>query len=528
MIVGSETPRIFTPPLRELTPETSLGFDCIEFAEAIGVDLFPWQRWFLIHALELLEDGSLRFRAVILLVARQNGKTTILKVLALFWMVVLGRLMVIGTAQNLDIAEETWEDTVLLAQSSPEIAPLISDDGVKRQVGKKSLILSTGERYKVAASTRRGGRGLSGDLVELDELREHHSWESWAAVSSTTMAIRDALVLAASNAGDLLSVVLRQLRFLCMSSPDTVGVTRRELDSFRIDPLVTEGQPEGLDDLASTVGMFEWSAPLGSGVWDQAGWVQANPSYGHTITQAAMATQARIATASTEAEWKFRIENLCQWRPTGSGGPFPDGAWDAGVTRPDEPLSQIAEGSPLGVGVDVSFDRSMSSVAVAGYRDDGHVHVEVIARRAGTDWVRPWLRDPQRPRWGAVSGQSKGAPVSSLVDVDEDDGLPWVPWGGPDLARACGRFYDLVRLPDPRDPDDDPGKRRVFHNPQPALDVPASTAATRPIGDGWVIDRRKSPVDASPLVAAVCAVHALGQIEPEFVSAYEDHGLMVV
>ena len=32
---GSTEPRVFTPPLRELTPETSLGFACIDFAREI-------------------------------------------------------------------------------------------------------------------------------------------------------------------------------------------------------------------------------------------------------------------------------------------------------------------------------------------------------------------------------------------------------------------------------------------------------------------------------------------------------------
>jgi phage terminase large subunit-like protein len=67
---------VFTPPLRELTPQTSKGFECIEFAEDIlDVTLLPWQKWLLIHALELLEDGTYRFRKVIVLVARQNGKS---------------------------------------------------------------------------------------------------------------------------------------------------------------------------------------------------------------------------------------------------------------------------------------------------------------------------------------------------------------------------------------------------------------------------------------------------------------------
>ena len=105
---GSVTPRLFTPPLRELTPETSLGFEVIEFADwarnrleeldatrAVGDDidylglmprLLEWQRWLLIHALELLpgEHSVPRFRTVLLLVARQNGKSTILTVLTLW------------------------------------------------------------------------------------------------------------------------------------------------------------------------------------------------------------------------------------------------------------------------------------------------------------------------------------------------------------------------------------------------------------------------------------------------------------
>ena len=57
--IGSEQPRIFTPPLRKLTPKTTLGFAAIEFAEDVcSVELYPWQKWLLIHALELLPDGK--------------------------------------------------------------------------------------------------------------------------------------------------------------------------------------------------------------------------------------------------------------------------------------------------------------------------------------------------------------------------------------------------------------------------------------------------------------------------------------
>ena len=42
---GHAEPRICTPPLRELTPKTSLGYSVIEFAEEVlGVFLYPFSR----------------------------------------------------------------------------------------------------------------------------------------------------------------------------------------------------------------------------------------------------------------------------------------------------------------------------------------------------------------------------------------------------------------------------------------------------------------------------------------------------
>jgi hypothetical protein len=118
-VFGRTEPRLWTRPLRELTPETSLGFEVIDFArEILGVELYPWQCWLLIHALELLEDGQYRFKRIIVLVARQQGKTTLASVLATWWLYVDSarnpdrvppmKFKVVGVAQNLDIAREPW------------------------------------------------------------------------------------------------------------------------------------------------------------------------------------------------------------------------------------------------------------------------------------------------------------------------------------------------------------------------------------------------------------------------------------
>ena len=124
--LGFEQPRIFTPPRRELTPETSKGFEVIKFAAVLGVYLLPWERWLLIHALELNEDGTFRFRIVLLLVARQNGKSLVMQVLALWRMFMDEAKLTIGTAQNLDVAEEQWQAAVDMAEEIPDLAEEIA------------------------------------------------------------------------------------------------------------------------------------------------------------------------------------------------------------------------------------------------------------------------------------------------------------------------------------------------------------------------------------------------------------------
>ena len=45
-VLGSITPRLWTPPLRELTPATSVGFDQVRFArDTLRHPADPWQEW---------------------------------------------------------------------------------------------------------------------------------------------------------------------------------------------------------------------------------------------------------------------------------------------------------------------------------------------------------------------------------------------------------------------------------------------------------------------------------------------------
>src|SRR5215467_12868342 len=112
-IKGNTEPRIFTPPLYPW----SLGDMANDFADIAEMPLMPWQRWLFNAALELREPWTedtpgppnFRYRTVVVLVARQNGKTVVLALRALFGMYVLRERLALSMAQNLRIALECWE-----------------------------------------------------------------------------------------------------------------------------------------------------------------------------------------------------------------------------------------------------------------------------------------------------------------------------------------------------------------------------------------------------------------------------------
>ncbi|QOP66595.1 terminase large subunit [Microbacterium phage Lahqtemish] len=524
-LLGNDVPRIYTPPLRELTPETTLGYAFAEFCDDRGTPLLPWQDWLGKHMLELLPDGSFRFRTIILLVARQNGKSTFAQLLALFFMYVIEVPLVLSTAQNLDIAEEVWQGGVDMVEDDNEL--LEKKSRVVQQRGSKALELTNGARWKVQAATRRGGRGLSGDLVMLDELREHQTWAAWSAISKTTMARENSIVFALSNAGDITSVVLRHLR---MQAHKALG----DPDGLWIDPAtgepIAEAEVTELDDDElpddDSIGIFEWSARPDRSTRDRAGWQEANPSLGYTITEKAIR-----AALATDLEWEFRTEVLCQWSSSTLDTVFPAGTWDMGT----DPDSHFAPG-PVFYGVDISWDRNQTYIAAAGFRPDGKVHVEVVAARPGLDWVIPWLESTKRAHKPAgVVWQKAGAPVSSLTEALESaaakpadstfNRLHLIPWQGTELGRASGTLYDLIV--GNADVPLDERETKLRHRPQPALDIAVRAASIKTAGDSWMWDRSKSPADIAPLVAVTGAAWALINKKPARRSIYDSDDVVL-
>lgn len=529
---GKTEPRIWTKPLRELTPETTLGFEVIEFAlQILGVKLYPWQEWLLKHALELMPDGSYRFRRVIVLVARQQGKTTLASVLAAWWLFVDSlrhpdrvppvKFKVVGVAQNLDIAREPWAAVKLWCDPEPETqeeadlaipALQAGTAKVSDTNGKEGIFAGSRAHYEIRAATN--ARGKPAARVIMDELREQKTWAAWNAVSQTTKAFWSGQLWGISNAGDILAVVLKKQRDAGLESIE-------EWNRYVEAGLQSAEEYANAHDVS--IGLFEWSAPDDCALDDVEGILQANPSIGH----GSMTVQQVLAEARGMTEAGYRTEVLCQWVTSRIDPHIPSQLWNDRADAPQIDArgevvsigSQIAPDSHMALGIDTSGDRGMTYIGVAGYRSDGRAHVEIIAKRAGMLWAPEVVIAIAKSQGIThVALQSRGAPAADFARPLEAAGLTIVHVVGTDLLASAGRLKDRIR--------DD----LLRHRAQPILDMAIGGGIAKQLNGMPVWDRAASIVDVAPAIAVTNALYGLETTEkpaPQ-ISAYEDHELLVV
>jgi hypothetical protein len=485
-LYGFTEARVFTPPLRPLTRETSMGYEVIDFARYIGEPLLPWQEWAVIRALELLPDGSLRFRKVLIKVARQNGKSSLKRIVTLWRMYKYPKCRILGVAQDVSLARDQWNQCQDTIHACPDLeAEFLKPRNVN---GDEMFWLTNGARYAIKAANRRAGRGGSNDEVNIDELREQTNWQAWGAVSKTIMAKADGQIWAMTNEGDDTSVVLNQLS---------------DVADAGTDPALCR---------------LEWSAPPGCELDDVTGWQHANPALGYLIDEASIRSDL-----ADDPPDLFRTEVLCQRVPNLAGA-VDMLRWNACADK-----SGTMDGlrNRTVACFDVAPDGAHATLAVAARLDDGRVRVEIAGAWKSTDEARR-STDPDNPD------------LVTLLDQVSPAAFVWYSEGpaaalGP-VCKAAAAKYN--KRPGKRQPGDPPenGKisgsavaaccqgladlaksRQVLHPADPLLDAHCGGAQKLPSGDGWRFTRKggreAGHVDAA-YAAAGAADAALTMPEP--------------
>ena len=249
-------------------PETSYGFDLIDFArDTLATPFDPWQEWLAIHVGELLPDGRPRFRTVLILVARQNGKTTFGEALVLYWLFIERTPLVLGTSTDRSYAKRTWSSICDAAADNEWLNCDLGPKALRLTIGEEALKTKHDAEYIFAANNGRAGRSTTLHRWLADELREHRTRAAWDSASKAMNAVFDAQTVAITNQGDSESVVLDSLRAPAIQFIETGEGDHR-------------------------LGLFEWSAPDGADPTNVDALAAANSNLGHRLDPEALQADA--------------------------------------------------------------------------------------------------------------------------------------------------------------------------------------------------------------------------------------------
>jgi hypothetical protein len=455
---GRTEPRLWTPPLRRLTRKTSRGYEIADFAEMIGEPLLPWQRWAVIHAMELLPDGTYRFRTVLILVARQNGKSHLKRVVSLWRLYVDGARAILGTAQDVSRAREQWNLAQATIAASPDLAAEYDPPriGKLRNVnGDEWFRLDGGGRYIISASNGKAARGGSYDEATIDELREQHDWKAWSAVSKTTSARRKGQLWAMSNEGDDDSVVLHQL------------------------------YDNGIAGTEPSLGVFAWTAPDDCALDDTAAWCQANPGLGYVLSEAAVRSAC-----GTDPAPVFRTEVLCQ-RVDQLDGAIDYGAW-TDCADPQGNLDNYRK--RIAAGFDIAPDGQHATLVAAAITEDGRLRIETAGAWTSAKDAMAGLPDlltrikPVALGWYPTGPGAEFAPILRVLAGNQE-------LTGMEAATACMGLSGLVKA------------RQVIQPNDPLLNSHIKAARKLNAADGFRFTRRGPVGHVDGAYAAAAAIH---------------------
>jgi hypothetical protein len=470
----------------------------------------PWQRLVLD---DWLADRGGKWAALTcgLAVPRQNGKNGVLEIRELFGMV--GRAeKILHTAHEVKTAQKHFRRLKYFFGAKaedpgakfPELNALVRE--VRNVNGQEGIFLHNGGSVELVARSKNSGRGFTVDVLVMDEAQElsEDALEALMPTTSSAPSGNPQWIFAGTPPGP-----------------------------FANGEVFKRVRTEALGEKPKRLAWAEWSiADRSVNLNDKRVWFATNPALNLKRSNGTYALQFDVIEGE-RARFSpdgFARERCGWWRDDAAdSGPFPRGQWERGI----DAESSIPDGARLSFCLDVSADRTHSHIAVAGMREDGLPHVEVVASRAGTDWPVRWFGDRASADGPmTVVVQERGAPASSLIDeLEQVEGLSVVRWGGADLGNATARLYDLVNASALVEVDGaEPRREGLCHLPQPVLDVAAATAVPRVLTDGGMAwDRRRSPTDIAPLVAVTGALwHALQREEAPTRSAYEDADIFVL
>lgn len=478
-VVGSQEPTFSHWPEYHET----VGPEVIELAESCGLMLDEWQRPPIMHGFGTKVDGGLAAFQVGIEVPRQNGKGAILTAAELGWIFVVEEPLTIHSAHEFPTALEAFYRLEMVLEANAELSAQVTR--TSRSHGEEGFNFTRGRRIRFKTRTKGGTRGFSGGKVIFDEAMVIPDMAHGAILPIVSAQENPQLWYTGSAVNQ--ETQEHGLVFTALRRNGHNGSPNVAWFEWCADPRDEDGELLGPDDLGERAG-------------DPALWAQANPALSIRIDGEYIAKEREALDARN-----FAVERL------GVGDwPSLDALDGSGLTI-EAWNKRISEGSmPKGAvcfAFDVTPNRTAGSISVAGWREDGRPHVELVDRRSGTDWIvgrmTELLAKHQTVEQPVCDGRSPAAallPKLARADIEP------VVTNGQEHAQACGILFDAVG---------EEGDGPLAHLGQPELAAAVRSAVKRPLGDAWAWSRKASGADISPLVSATLALWGLETQKPK-------------
>jgi hypothetical protein len=401
-------------------------------------------------------DGQWATPRVGLAVPRQNGKGAIIEARELAGLLAFGEQMIIHSAHDQKTARVGFDRIAAYFENYDDLRRKVKQVGAA--LNREYIELRTGQVLRFLARSKSSGRGFSADCLILDEAQEL-SDDTWAAILPTTSARPNPQIW-------------------LLGTPPTPAMNGEVFTRFRL---------AGLEGKDGRLCWCEWSAPADCDLDDPTIWAATNPSLGADretgVTFESIADE-RHALDDTA----FGRERLGMWDEASTQRVIPLDAW----THCTDQASRASD--RLALAVDVSPDRSIASVALAGQRRDGLWHIELDEHRNGVGWLLDHITarcERNEIRAVVIDGAS---PAASIVDALKLRRIKVTTTGPRDMAQACGSFFDGSL------------EGWLRHIDQPQLNMALGAARKRALGDAWAWNRKNTVSDITPLVACTLAL----------------------
>jgi phage terminase large subunit-like protein len=451
---GATKPRLQSIPLKG----QSKVQDVIDLANLIGMPLLPWQEYVLKDMLTVDKQGAWIRKTNLLLIARQNGKTHLARMLILAHLLKWDSKNILIMSSNRSMALDTFRQVAQVLENHDGLKGFVKQ--IRYANGTESIEMLDGRRLDVVAATRDGSRGRTADFLYIDELREI-SEEGYRAAIPTTRARANAQTLLTSNAGDAFSVVLNGMRERALENPP------------------------------KSFGFYEYSAPQYCKITDRSGWAQANPSLGYTITEEAI--EEAIATSPIE---NTRTETLCQWIDSLSS-PWTHGS----IEDCSDANLEIPVGGYTVFAFDVSPSRRNASLVAGQILSDGRIgvgllqtwesQVSVDELKIAAD-IKAWA-DQYRPRQICFDKYA----TQTIADRLFNAGCVVQDVSGQQFYQACSDIKEAL------------DNKRMVHKGQDNWIQQMNNCAAKVNDSGWRIIKRKSAGDISAAIGSAMVVSLL-------------------